>query len=324
MPRKPRVFVESAIYHVYNRFARGAEILGQGEEAERFLDLLRTARDRDGVAVLAWCLMANHVHLAVRTGPVPLSRTMGYVQARFGQGHNRRWRTSGPLWQSRYKAKLVDDQRYLLQLIAYIHLNPVTAGIVSDPAEFPYSGHRELLGRTGTPLIDVDGVLELFGATTRSARRSYIEFLKRDGSGPWLGALPGSLPWWQREPDRPLAPVRPPRRLVAAGRAVAIERATLAAPELVRRVCALLRVDTAWLTGGGQDGAQSRIRYVVAGLGIERWGVRAGALGEVMGRRPEVVSRWATRAGELRVADPEFRTMYEALDAALAKRDPAF
>jgi REP element-mobilizing transposase RayT len=322
MPRKPRVFVEGAIYHVYNRFARGAEILGQGDEAERFLELVRTACERDGVAVLGWCLVSNHVHFALRTGPVPLSRTMGYVQARFGQGHNRRWRTSGPLWQSRYKARLVEDQRYLLQLIAYIHLNPVTAGLASDPAEFHYSGHRELLGRARTPLIDVDGVLELFGATTRSARRSYLEFLKRDGAGPWLAALPGSLPWWQREPDRPLAPAGPPRRIVANGRAAAIERAKLTATEFVCRACALLQVDPAWLIGGGQDGAQSRIRYVVAGLGIERWGVRAGALGEVMGRRPEVVSRWAARAGEQRVTDPEFRTMYETLDAALAKREP--
>jgi REP element-mobilizing transposase RayT len=85
MLRRPRVFVEGGIYHVYNRFARGADLFADPEEAIEFLEILRKARDRDGLTVFAWAMMSNHYHLAVRAGPVPLSRTMGYVQARFGQ-----------------------------------------------------------------------------------------------------------------------------------------------------------------------------------------------------------------------------------------------
>jgi putative transposase len=92
MPRRPRIFVEGGIYHVYNRFARGAGVLREGDEAERFLDLLRKTRDRDGLTIFAWALMSNHYHLALRSGPVPLSRTVGYVQSRFGQGYiGTRW-----------------------------------------------------------------------------------------------------------------------------------------------------------------------------------------------------------------------------------------
>ena len=90
MPRRPRVFVEGAIYHVYNRCARGAEPFADDEEAECFLDLLARARDRDGMTLLAWCLMSNHYHLALRTGAVPLARTMAHIQSRFGAQHNRR------------------------------------------------------------------------------------------------------------------------------------------------------------------------------------------------------------------------------------------
>ena len=71
MPRWPRVFIEGGIYRVYNRFARGAEVFGEGDEAERFLALLRKVRDRDGLTFFAWTLMSNHYHIALRAGAVP-------------------------------------------------------------------------------------------------------------------------------------------------------------------------------------------------------------------------------------------------------------
>ena len=147
MPRRPRVSFEGGMNHVHNRFARGADLFSDPEEAIEFLEIMRKARDRDGLTVFAWALMSNHYPFAVRVGPVPLSRTMGYVQARFGQTYNRRDRSSGPRWQSRYKARLVEDPGYLDGLIVYIHLNPVVAGLVDDPAAYAFSGHRELLGR---------------------------------------------------------------------------------------------------------------------------------------------------------------------------------
>jgi len=163
MPRRPRVFVEGGIYHVYNRFARGAEVFAEGDEAERFLGLLHKVKARDGLTVFAWCLMSNHYHLALRAGPVPLSRSLGYVQARFGQNYNLRHTSSGPRWQSRYQSRLVEDSGYLMQLIAYVHLNPVTAHVVDDPLRYPYSGHRELLRKTTRPLIDLDATLRIYG-----------------------------------------------------------------------------------------------------------------------------------------------------------------
>jgi REP element-mobilizing transposase RayT len=70
VPRLPRIFVEGGIYHVYNRFARGANLFSEPEEAIQFVEILRKARDRDGLSVLPWCLMPNHYHLALRTGAV--------------------------------------------------------------------------------------------------------------------------------------------------------------------------------------------------------------------------------------------------------------
>jgi REP element-mobilizing transposase RayT len=145
MPRPPRFFVDGAYHHVYARVSRGERIFGEDAEASRFVEILHQVKRRDGLTVLAWCLMANHYHLALRTGPVPLWRSMRLIQWQFARGHNRRKRQLGPVWQGRYQVRTVDDERYLLQLIAYVHLNPVAAGVVDEPGRHRWSGHRELL-----------------------------------------------------------------------------------------------------------------------------------------------------------------------------------
>lgn len=320
MPRRPRVVVEGAVYHVYNRFARGEAILASSDEAERFVELVRHVRDRDDLTVLAWCVMSNHYHLAVRIGPVPLARSLGFLQSRFAADHNRRHRSSGPVWQGRYKAKIVTGERYLMQLIAYIHLNPVSAGLVPDPAEHTLSGHRELLGRRGSGLVDVDGVLRLFGPTRRAARASYVSMLDGVRHEAWRGAEPGQLPWWAREADRPLDGEVAASKLDALGRSCGLDRVALDAVTFVRLACQVLEVDAAQVLGGRLDRATTRLRSLIAGLAIERWRVRAGQLAGVFGRRPEVISRWAKQAGELRRADPTFAQRYEALDVAMAER----
>ena len=124
MPRAPRILIEGGLYHVYNRFARGEGVFSQPEESTEFLGLLRDLKKRDGLQVFAWSLLSNHLHLAVLTSAVPLSRTMRTLQGGYSKAFNRRWGRTGPLWQSRYQTRLVDDPRYIGQLIIYIHLQP--------------------------------------------------------------------------------------------------------------------------------------------------------------------------------------------------------
>jgi len=318
MPRRPRIFVEGGIYHVYNRFARGAELFADPDEAIEFLEILGKARDRDGLTIFAWTLMANHYHLAVRAGPVQLSRTMGYVQARFGQGFNRRHRSSGPRWQSRYKARMVETPQYLDRLIVYIHLNPVVAGLVDDPAEHSFSGHRELLGKVKQPLIDVDGVLAAFGDTVRTARRAYVRALKSALQEEWRGERPGRLTWWRHEVDRPVEPAAPAAWVDELGRSTGLERPRMDPAEFLSGSCELLGTTAAAIAGPGKGREVSRKRYLIAALGIERWGMTARPLAELVGRLPEAVSRWGGRGAEMRQESEEFREAYEKLDRDLA------
>lgn len=318
MPRRPRVFVEGGIYHIYNRLARGADLFAEPEEAVEFLEIVRKARGRDGLIILAWCVMSNHYHFALRAGPVPLARTMGYVQSRFGQRYNKRHRSSGPRWQSRYKARLVEDGQYLDHLIVYIHLNPVVAGVVEDPADYPFSGHRELLGKVKQPLIDADGVLAGYGDTVRAARRAYVKSLKGARQTEWSGEQPGRLPWWRREVDRPAEPVAPGAWVDELGRSTGLERERMEASDFLSRSCQLMGTTVSAIAAPGKRRETSRLRYLITALAIERWGVTAKAISGVVGRRPEAVSRWAYRGSEMRQVSDEFSAAYEKLDKAVA------
>lgn len=316
MPRAPRNLIEGGLYHVYNRFARGEEIFSDAEEAIEFLDLLRDLKQRDDLQVFAWSLLSNHYHLAVQTSAVPLSRTMRTLQGGFAKAFNRRWGRSGPLWQSRYQTRLVDSQRYTEQLIFYIHLNPVRAGLVDDPVTYVFSGHREMVGRVSEPLLDVDDALLSFGDTTKTARRTYLKRLNAALADEERSEVSERLPWWK--PERELKPATGRAHVDVLGRSTGLERRPLEAGEFVELACAGLGIATDSLSGPYKDRKTTRMRRLVATVGIERWSQRAGELGGVLGKHPDVVSRWARAGAERKTTDPKFAEAIDQLDVFLA------
>jgi hypothetical protein len=121
--------------------------------------------------------MPNHVHLLIEAGETPLSKIMQAIQFSYTQSFNRRHRKVGHLFQGRYKAVLCQKDEYLLQLIRYIHLNPVRAKIVKDPKDYLWSSHRALLGMDRNPRCDVNAVLREFGRRRNIAIRQYRAFV---------------------------------------------------------------------------------------------------------------------------------------------------
>jgi hypothetical protein len=126
--------------------------------------------------------MTNHIHLAIQVGELPLSRGMQNLSFRFTRWINWRQKRTGHLFQGRYKAVLVDGDSYLLELVRYIHLNPVRAGMVEDPAEYPWSGHRGYLGMELLTWMSTDWVLGQFDMSVTKARAAYRAFVW-DGLG---------------------------------------------------------------------------------------------------------------------------------------------
>ena len=316
MPRRPRVFIPGGIYHVYNRISSGERVLeGEGEALE-FIELARGAKQRDGWMVFAWCLLANHFHLVVRAGEVPLWRGLHRIQNLFSRQYNKRSQRTGPLWQSRYQAKLVGNERYLNQLILYVHLNPVRAGLVEDPVRHPYSGHVEIVGKKTWGFVDVDQALLCFEETRRKALRRYR-------SGIAAAIAPGSD---AGEPVRvskgPLddedlwfpegAPYVDTLR-----RSTAPERPTVSAELFLKAASAVLEVELELLAGRTKEATTVRARRLAAALAVERWGLSIGELALVLGKLPETASRWAGAGARLRITDREVRDSYESLDLAL-------
>ncbi|MGH8612467.1 MAG: transposase [Gammaproteobacteria bacterium] len=142
-----------------------------------FYELMADGVSRFGFRIHAFCLMTNHVHLVIQVGEVPLSVGMQNLAFRYTQYVNRRLKRVGHLFQGRFKAYLVDQDRYGLQLVRYIHLNPVRADMVKSPEAYAWSSHRAYLGREALCWLTTDWVLGQFGARAGVARSRFAKFV---------------------------------------------------------------------------------------------------------------------------------------------------
>src|SRR3990172_2466665 len=178
MARKPRIHLPGGIYHVMLRGNGGHEIFFDDEDRYHLYLLLQEGISRYGHRIYGFCCMPNHLHFAVQAAEVPLSKIMQNLSFRYTRWINKRQKRIGHLFQGRYKAILVDRDSYLLELVRYIHLNPVRARLVRDPAAYRWSGHRAYLGREDIPWLTTDTVLSQLAHTASAARRRYVAFIE--------------------------------------------------------------------------------------------------------------------------------------------------
>ena len=163
MARRPRLFAPGLLYHVIVRGNQRRKTFLNDADYQAYLERLGRYRHRCGHTIHAYCLMPNHVHLLIESSKQPLAKFMQGIQQSYSQYFNLRHRKSGHVFQGRYKAIVCDKDEYLLQLIRYIHLNPVRAGLVKGPQHYSYSGHRAYLEGKATEVIDPRKVLGLMG-----------------------------------------------------------------------------------------------------------------------------------------------------------------
>jgi len=322
MPRSNRVFLPGGIYHVYARVARGEPFFARDEEAGALFDVIRETKERDEFRVFAWALLSNHYHIAIQTGRVPLWRSMATIQGRSSKGFNRRNRTYGPLWQGRYRAKLVDDAGYLMRLIAYIHLNPVNAGLAADPARYRWCGHGDLLGRRRNPLTDADDALSVFGDERREARRAYTRTLRGEREQEWMGEGPGRLPWWrgtESEDDR-ISPSADHPFVDFLGRSTEPVPPQMSAADFLEMASDSAGVPLSELAGRGKASDIAEVRGLIVLLGVEEFRQKVNQLAEVLAKHPGSLSNAASRFARLRREDPEVRQRFDKVAARLRRR----
>ncbi len=240
MPRHARLFIPGATYHVYCRVARGEFVFDDQSEAVEFVEILRDVRNLDGWTILAWCLMGNHFHLVLTTRNVDLWRSMARFQGTVSRRYNRRHGYLGRLWQSRYRARVIDSDLYFRQVIAYVHLNPVAAGVVDDPARYSFSGHRELLGLVRPHVVDRSAVLSAFGSEdNRVAADDYADWVRAVARARLDETEVADLPWWAsaRHVEEIADPERHSDTRTFDGRALAEDRQELDLEEFLARGC---------------------------------------------------------------------------------------
>lgn len=148
MPRQPRLELPGLPVHVTQRGVNQCAIFIDDDDRHHYRRLLREACIEHGIAIHAFVLMDNHVHLLLTPRhPGALSRAMRAVGQCYVQAFNARHGRCGALWQGRFKSSLVDSERYLLTVIRYIELNPVRAAMVATPDEYKWSSVHTHLGK---------------------------------------------------------------------------------------------------------------------------------------------------------------------------------
>ena len=177
MARPLRLDIPGAVYHVTARGNARRAVFTDDEDRENYLRRLAAYREKFGFRLLAYCLMKNHVHLAIRRGAFPLSRVMAGLHSSYTQWFNRRHQRVGHLFQGRYKSLIVQEDRHLGALVRYIHRNPVRARIVHRARDYVWSSDRFFRQTPSPQWMDVEETLRSFGPTRRQAMRRYAELI---------------------------------------------------------------------------------------------------------------------------------------------------
>lgn len=191
MPRGPRLDMPGALHHVIVRGIDKGNIVMDDTDRETFTKRMGTLAKSTGTSIYAWVLMSNHAHILLRSGSEGLSSFMRKLLTGYAQQFNRRHHRTGHLFQNRYKSILCEEEPYFLKLVAYIHLNPLRAGLVASLDEldgYSWSGHAVLMKQMKKKWQDRDYVLLYFGDKEGQARKAYRLYLEEEVH---KGAQPG-------------------------------------------------------------------------------------------------------------------------------------
>jgi len=253
MPRPRRLHVPGGFYHVILRGNHRQPIFFADADRLRLEALVAETIDLCGLRAHAYCWMPNHVHLAIQAADAPLGVAMQRIASRYARHVQRRVPTTGHLFERRYRAILVRDAGYLLELVRYMHLDPVRAGLVADPAAYAWSGHRAYLGVDAPAWLTTAHVLGMLAMEPLAARDAYQRHvLAGIGIEP-----PAAL--------RDRRPGRPHRKLTTA-KAVAApppRDPPLTLDELIVRVCQAHGLTPEALVTTGRSRAAARVRALV-------------------------------------------------------------
>lgn len=320
MPRKSRIDAPGALHHIICRGIERRAIFEDDHDRDRFVERLATVLEETGTLCYAWALIPNHFHLLIRTGSIPVAGVMRRLLTGHAVNFNLRHRRSGHLFQNRYKSILCQEEPYLLELVRYIHLNPIRAGLVADMQSldgYPYSGHSRLMGKIKSGFQDTEKVLAMFGQNRREARKRYRDFVTKGLAAekrPELtgGGLIRSTGGWHalKELRREGVHFKSDERLL--GDSDFVDSVLKAADEkldrryrlqsegygfedVVSRVCGIYNLNRRDLLAWGKQRRRSMARSVLAYWAVRELGMSIRETGDKLGLSPSAASRCVQR-----------------------------
>lgn len=294
MPRRPRLHVTGGLYHVTLRGNNGNDLFKSRSDRVRLNELVESALLEEQARVYSFCWMTNHLHLAIQVSGKPLGRVVHSFATKYARYYNAKYARSGHLFENRYYANLVDLDEYLLELVRYIHRNPVKAGLVAKPGSYLWSSHRFYMGRSQLDWLSTELVLALFHPEMARARVELERFVLQGVSDEHANALfCGSA-----DDRQALQEMNPDFDLELAGKC--LPRISL--EEIVNSVCDRKGIDDAQLSGPSRQRDISRIRAEIAYEAIHSGAANLATIGRRLNRSggaiAALIRRYVSSRGE--------------------------
>ncbi len=180
MPRGPRLDSPGTLHHVILRGIERKNIVSDNIDRKNFVTRMGDIGVKTETAIYAWALMNNHAHILLRSGPCGLPLYMRRLLSGYATSYNIRHRRHGHLFQNRYKSIVCEEDSYFMELVRYIHLNPLRAKVVNSLSQldrYPWSGHSLIMGRVKRKWQNDEYVLKWFGKKVGEARKAYRQYV---------------------------------------------------------------------------------------------------------------------------------------------------
>lgn len=324
MPRSPRLDMPGLLQHVIVRGIEKQDIFFEDREREFFVERLSSLLKETEVRCFAWALMSNHFHLLLMPTRGTLATFMRRLLTGYAVYFNREHNRTGHLFQNRYKSIVCEEEPYLLELVRYIHLNPLRAGLVDDLTgldSYSWSGHSVLMGKRRLDVQEQKEILSRFGRIVQKARTAYRQFIADGVSAGRRGDLVGGgLKRSQSNCAEEKEWGSFDERILGSGEFVdSLQRhdllrdrniSTLSLSKLVSRVAASFGLPAEAIMRHGKAKPVSEARGLVAYLAIREFGFKGIEVGKELHLTSSGVSL-ALRRGELLMrCKPELRNTF--------------
>jgi putative transposase len=322
-PFQARIDAPGALHHIIIRGIERTAIFVDDQDREGFIERLSELLSESQTPCYAWALMSTHAHLLLRTGSLAVASIMRRLLTGYGVRFNRRHRRHGHLFQNRYKSILCEEDRYLRQLVVYIHLNPVRAGIVEDIKAlktYPFTGHSALMGKALRHWQDTPYVLALFGKSVSEARANLQRHVVRwaaKGRCPELtgGGLVRSAGGWRavKEAYRQGIRLASDERLLGSSEFVAstlkrageaydrrrrLQSAGMGLSEVIGAVCRYFGIDAKELNRPTKRTTVAQARGLIGYLATRELSITGTEVARRFNQDRSAVSRAAQRVGD--------------------------